>query len=55
MKFKRKVIAVRDEQLEDGLYTWDFYKRFRDLKAKNGLYEKTGFSITLEDVKTWIY
>jgi len=54
MKYFRKVIAERDEQLEDGYYSWMFYKHIKDLK--NGYnYECSGTSLSLEDVIEWKY
>ena len=54
MKYKRKIIAEKDEQLEDDYYSWLFYKKIKDLK--NGYnYECSGVSLPIEDVINYEY
>lgn len=54
MKYRRKVIAVRDEWCEDGYYSWDFYKTIKDM-INDENYECSGCSLSIGDVKKWEY
>lgn len=54
MRYFRKIIAEKDEQLDDGYYSWMFYKHMKDLKDGCD-YKCSGCSLPIEDVIKWEY
>lgn len=54
MKYSIKIIAEKDEQLEDGYYSWLFYKKIKDYINGND-YKCSGCSLPIEEVKEWEY